>query len=71
VLVLGQVDSFHLSGLHLLLQHMSVVCGNKCATSVLEGVLDHLQCSIVEHGACFGLANSVGETKMFLHAKEN
>jgi hypothetical protein len=38
---------------------------------MLEGVLDHLSCSIVEHGAGFDLANSVGQMKMFLHAKEN
>jgi hypothetical protein len=71
VLVLGQVDSFHLCGLHLLLQHMRVVCGNKYAMSMLEGILDHLPCNIVEHGAGVGHANSVGQTNMFLHGKEN
>jgi hypothetical protein len=58
VLVLGQVDSFHQCGLHLLLQHMRVVCGNKYAMSMLEG-------------AGVGHANSVGQTNMFLHGKEN
>jgi hypothetical protein len=67
VLVLGQVDPFHLRGLYLLLHHLRVVCGNIYATGMLEGIL----CSIVEHGAGFGLAISVGQTKMFLHAKEN
>jgi hypothetical protein len=38
---------------------------------MLEGVLDHLPCSIVEHRAVLGLANSVGQIKMFLYAKEN
>jgi hypothetical protein len=38
---------------------------------VLEGVLDQLPCSIVEHEAGFNFANYVGQTKMFLHAKEN
>jgi hypothetical protein len=28
-------------------------------------------CSVVEHEAGFDLSNSVGQTKMFLHAKEN
>jgi hypothetical protein len=38
---------------------------------VLEGILDHLSCSIVEHEASFSLTNSVVQVKMFLHAKEN
>jgi hypothetical protein len=71
VLVLGQIDPFHLCGLHLLLQYLCVVCGNRYAASVLEGILDHLPWSIVKHGVGLGLANSVGQTKMFLHAKEN
>jgi hypothetical protein len=71
VLVLGKVDPFHLCGLHLLLQHLRVVCGNKYTVGVLESVLDHLLCSIVEHGADFGLVHSIGQTKIFLHAKEN
>jgi hypothetical protein len=71
VLVLGQIEPFHLRGLHLLLQHMRVVYGNRYAAGMLEGVLDHLSCNIDEHGASFGLANSIGQTKMFLHGKEN
>jgi phytoene dehydrogenase-like protein len=71
VLVLGQVDPFHLCGLHLLLQHMRVVYGNRYAAGMFEGILDHLLCSIVEHGVDFSLANSVSQTKMFMHAKEN
>jgi hypothetical protein len=38
---------------------------------MLEGVLDHLSCNIIEHEVGSDLANSVGQTKMFLHAKEN
>jgi hypothetical protein len=38
---------------------------------MLEGVLEHLLCSIIEHEAGFNLANSVVQAKMFLHAKEN
>jgi hypothetical protein len=71
VLVLGQIDLFHLHGLHLLLQHLRVVCGNRYEVGVLKSVLDHLTCSIVEHRAGFGLANSIGQTKMFMHIKEN
>jgi hypothetical protein len=71
VLVLGQVDHVCLCGLHLLLQHLRVECGHRYAACVLEGVLDHLSCNVVEHEAGFDLANSVGQMKMFLRAKEN
>jgi hypothetical protein len=71
VLVLGQIDPLHLCGRHLLLQQLHIVYGNGYAAAMLEGVLDHLPCSIVEHRAVLGLANSVGQTKMFLYAKEN
>jgi hypothetical protein len=70
VLVVGQIDPFHLRGPHLLLQHLHVVCGNKYAAGMLEGVLHHISCSIVEHRAGFGLANSTSQTKMFLYAKK-
>jgi hypothetical protein len=69
VLVLGRVDLVHLRGLHMLLQHLHVVCGNRYAPGVLEGVLDHLLCIVVEHGVGFSLANSVHQTKMFLPCK--
>jgi hypothetical protein len=68
VLVLGQIDPFHLRGLHLLLQHLHVVRGKKYAADILEDALNHLSWSIVEHEVGFGLANSVD---LFLHAKEN
>jgi hypothetical protein len=42
---------------------LNVVYGNRYAPGVLEGVLDHLLCSVVEHGAGFGLANSIHQTK--------
>jgi hypothetical protein len=71
VLVLGQLNLFHLHGLHLLLQHLCVVCGNRYTAGMLEGVLDNLVCNIVEQGGSFGLVNSVGQTKMFLHTEEN
>jgi hypothetical protein len=61
VLVLGQIDLFHLCGLHLLLQHLCVVCGNRYAVGMLEVILDHLPCNIVEHRASFSLSNSVGQ----------
>jgi hypothetical protein len=50
---------------------MRVVCGNRYAAGVLEGVLDHLVCIIVELEAGFSLANSVGQMQMFPHAEEN
>jgi hypothetical protein len=71
VLVLGQIDLFHLCGLHLLLQHLRVVCGNRYIVDVLEGIIDHLLCSNIEHRIGFNLANSIGQMKMFLYAKEN
>jgi hypothetical protein len=71
VLVLGLIDLFHLRGLHLLLQHLRVVCNNRYAAGMLESELDHLPCSIIEHEAGFDLANSVSQTKMYLYAKEN
>jgi hypothetical protein len=36
---------------------------------MLEGILDHLSCNIGEHEVGFGLANSIDQMKMFLHAK--
>jgi hypothetical protein len=38
---------------------------------MLEGVLNHLACNIVEDEAGFILANSFGQVIIFLHAKEN
>jgi hypothetical protein len=38
---------------------------------VLEGVLNHFLCGIVEEEVGFILANTIGQAKMFLHAKEN
>jgi hypothetical protein len=38
---------------------------------VLEGILDHLACSIVEDEAGYVLSNYVGQATMFLHTKEN
>jgi hypothetical protein len=65
VLILSQINPFHLCGLHLLLQHLRVVCGNRYAAGMLEGVLDLLPCSIIEYEAAFSLANSIGERKYF------
>jgi hypothetical protein len=48
---LGQIDPFHLCGLHLVFQHQRVVCGNRYGVGMLEGIHDHLPCSIVEHEA--------------------
>jgi hypothetical protein len=38
---------------------------------MLEGVLNHLACSIVDAEVGFILANSFGQAIMLLHAKEN
>jgi hypothetical protein len=38
---------------------------------MFEGILDQLLYSIVEHEVGFRLTNSIGQMKMFLHAKEN
>jgi hypothetical protein len=38
---------------------------------VLEGVLNHLLCGIVEDEVGFLLANIVGQAIIFMHAKEN
>jgi hypothetical protein len=60
-----------LRGLRLLLQHLRVANSNRYQSCVLESILDHLSCNVVEHEAGFDLANSVHQTKMFLHAREN
>jgi hypothetical protein len=39
--------------------------------NVLEGILNHLACNIVEDEAGFILTNSFGQAIMFMHAKEN
>jgi hypothetical protein len=41
------------------------------ATSVLEGILNHVLCGIIEDEVGFILATAVGQAKTFLHAKEN
>jgi hypothetical protein len=38
---------------------------------MLEGVLNHLVCNIVEDEACFVIANPVGQAIMLLYAEEN
>jgi hypothetical protein len=38
---------------------------------VLEGVLNHLACNIIEDEVGFVLANFIGEAIMFLYAKGN
>jgi hypothetical protein len=38
---------------------------------VLEGILNHLLCGIVEDEVGFILANAIGQAIMFLRAKEN
>jgi hypothetical protein len=38
---------------------------------LLEGVLNHLLCDIVEDEVDFVLASAVGQAIIFLHAKEN
>jgi hypothetical protein len=48
-----------------------VVAGNIYATCMLEGVPNHLACSIVEDEVGFILANSFGQAIIFLHVKEN
>jgi hypothetical protein len=43
----------------------------KNAMGVLEGVLNHLACNIVEDEVDFILGNSVRQAIMFLYGKEN
>jgi hypothetical protein len=50
---------------------MRVVYGNRNVVGVLEAVLNHLACSIVEDEVGFVLVNSIGQAIMFMHAKEN
>jgi hypothetical protein len=38
---------------------------------MLEGILNHLSCGIVEDEDGFILANVIGQAIMFLYAKEN
>jgi hypothetical protein len=38
---------------------------------MLEGVLNHLPCGIVEDEVGFILADAIGQVIMFLHEKEN
>jgi hypothetical protein len=38
---------------------------------LLEGVRNHLPCSIIEDEVGFVLANGVGQAIQFLHVKEN
>jgi hypothetical protein len=71
VLVLGQVDPMRPCGLHLLLQHIHVVNSNRYQACMYADVLDHLSCSVVEHGADIDLANSVHQAKVFLHVRKN
>jgi hypothetical protein len=71
VLVLGQVDHVCLRGLHMMLQHLCVVNSNRYHVGMLEGILDYLPCSVVEHKTSFDLAKSAHQTKMFLDTKEN
>jgi hypothetical protein len=46
--------------------HLRIVGGNRYATTVLKGVLNHLSHSIVEDEVGFILANAIGQTIMFL-----
>jgi hypothetical protein len=48
-----------------------VVGGNRYAVGMLEGILNHLPCGIVEDEVNFILVNTVSLVIMFLHAKEN
>jgi hypothetical protein len=41
------------------------------AAGMLEGILNHLVCNILEEKAGFVLTNSVGQVLMFQHGKEN
>jgi hypothetical protein len=50
---------------------MCIVGDNIYVASVLEGILNHLSCYIVEDEVGFILANIIGQAIMFLHVKEN
>jgi hypothetical protein len=47
------------------------VGGNRYAVDVLEGILNHLPCDIVEDEIGFILANAVGQVIIFMDVKEN
>jgi hypothetical protein len=48
-----------------------VVNSDRYQADVFEGIIDHLPCSVVEHGASFNVTNSIHQIKMFLHARHN
>jgi hypothetical protein len=50
---------------------MHVVYGNRNVAGVLEAILNHLVCGIVENEAGLVFVNSIGQAIMFMHAKEN
>jgi hypothetical protein len=66
VLLLGQVAAMHQCGLHPLLQDLHVEHKDRYQASVLDGVLDHLTCSLVEDNVGHVFANAFRQTKMFM-----
>jgi hypothetical protein len=56
--------------IHTLLQHLSVVVGDRLEVGVLESVLDHFPGDVVEDQVGHVLVNIVFQTKMFLHRRE-
>jgi hypothetical protein len=50
---------------------LCVVGDNRYAADMLESVLNHLSCGIVENEVGFILTNAVGQVIMFLYVKEN
>jgi hypothetical protein len=49
--------------------HLRVEGGNRYAVGILERVLNHLPCTIVEDEVGFDLVNAIGQAIMFLHLK--
>jgi hypothetical protein len=70
VLLLGQVPALRNLGVHTLLQHLSVVVGDRLEVGMLESILDHFLGGIVEDQDGRVLFNTVVQTKMFLYRRE-
>jgi hypothetical protein len=58
-LLLGQVEALHNLGVHTLLQHISVVVGDRLEAGMLESVLDNFLSGVVEDQVGRVLVNTV------------
>jgi hypothetical protein len=71
ILLLSLVEVLRNTIPHLPLQHMRAIVGDRLAPDMFECVLDHSMSGIVEHIACILIANTLYQTKMFLHRRNN